>query len=160
VIEIRCPACEADLSEQPLGEARCPICGSELHILIDLREPATAGISPSILVVDHDPEIRRVLVTALEENGFLVNEEISNGPDAVLMSQRLHPAYVFLDQFMRAISGAETARLIREVSPNSVIISLSGDIGGEPEWSDAHLVKDELSRAPELLRSLAARPKR
>jgi CheY-like chemotaxis protein len=156
VIEIRCPSCEADLSDHPLGMTHCPVCGEELNITIDLREPVeSTNANPQVLIVDDEREIRQLLMTVLEGSGFSVVAEVSNGPDAVLASQRLRPDYVFLDFFMPAISGEETARLIREVSPRSIIISFSAVLQEKPEWADAHLAKTDVGAATELLKRLA-----
>jgi CheY-like chemotaxis protein len=157
VIDIRCPACDADLSELPLSATDCPVCGEELHVTIDLRDPSElTGRRPTVLIVDRDRELRQQLTRIVEEIGFQVVADVSNGPDAVLASQRLRPMFVLLDRFMKAITGEETARLIREVSPKSVIVSLSGDLRNKPEWAEAELAKTDISKAAGLLRSLVS----
>lgn len=156
MIEIRCPACDADLSERLLGITHCPVCGEELNVTIDLREPGEREPIPQVLIVDDDAEIRQLLKAVLEGGGFQVVADVSNGPDAVIASQRLRPDYVFVDVFMPAISGEDTARLIRGVSPGSQIISFSSVPGGKPGWADAHLTKTDVGTATEVLRSLAA----
>jgi CheY-like chemotaxis protein len=156
VIEIRCPACEADLSGQILSLTKCPICDAELHIVIDLRDTTGPRETPSVLVVDDDSDLRQLLVLVLERNGFEVAGSVSNGPDAVLLSQRKRPDYVILDTFMPAISGGETARLIREVSQLSVIVSFSDDLMDKPDWADLHLAKTNAGTAADLLRMFEA----
>jgi CheY-like chemotaxis protein len=154
VIEIRCPACDADLSEHPLGATHCPVCGEELHVTIDLRDPSELREPPlTVLIADHDREFRRRLNDVLSASGFQVVADVSNGPDAVLVSQRARPMYVFLEQVMRAITGEETARLIRGVSPRSTIICFAPD---KPVWADANLSKSDVGAAADMLRALVA----
>jgi CheY-like chemotaxis protein len=148
-----CPACRSDISRHPLGITHCPICGSDLNVIIDLRRPEERS-APTVLIVDDDPDIRAVLTAVLEETGFFLAGSVSNGPDAVMVSQRTQPSYIFLDQFMPAITGAETARLIREVSPASMIVAFSAFLEEQPPWADAHLTKTDVARAAELLREL------
>jgi CheY-like chemotaxis protein len=155
LIEIRCPACKADLSRQQLGVTECPICGSELNVVIDLREPEISRTVPTVLVVHDDRDIRQKLSSVLEENDFELAGVVSNGPDAVLVSQRVHPDYVIVERLMPAISGEETARLIRDLSPRSVIVSFTDAPEDRPVWADLHLSKGSLGSAGDLLRSIA-----
>jgi CheY-like chemotaxis protein len=156
VIQIQCPACKADLSKQPLSLTKCPICDTELHIVIDLSETTGPRETPSVLVVDDDKDLRQLLVVVLEQNGFELAGSVSNGPDAVLLSQRRRPDYVILDTFMPAISGGETARLIREVSAFSVIVAFSDDLMEKPAWADLHLAKANAGTVADLLRLFEA----
>jgi CheY-like chemotaxis protein len=155
LIEIRCPACKADLSRQPLGVTECLICGSELNVVIDLREPEISRTVPTVLVVHDDRQLRQRLSSLLEENGFVLAGVVTNGPDAVLVSQREHPDYVIVERFMPAISGEETARLIRDLSPRSVIVSFTDAPEDKPVWADLHLSEGNVASVSELLRSIA-----
>jgi CheY-like chemotaxis protein len=155
MVEIRCPACKADLSDEPLGVTECPRCGSDINVVIDLRDDEEIRIPPSVLVVHHDPEIRRSLITVLEENGFRLAGEVSNGPDAVLVSQRERPDYAVVERFMPAISGEETARLIRGVSTGTSIVSFTDTPDDRPVWAESHLSRTNIGSVAEVLRSLA-----
>lgn len=157
-MDVRCPACKTDLSRRPLGSTECPNCGSDLNIVIDLRETVEPRVAPAVLVVHDDAGIRRTLASVLEENGFHLASAVTNGPDAVLASQRQRPDYAIVERFMPAISGEETSRLIRRVSPNTVIVSFSDTPDDAPAWAEAHLSKTSASSAAELLRSLETAP--
>jgi two-component system, OmpR family, KDP operon response regulator KdpE len=75
----------------------------------------------SILVVDDDPQIRRVLRVALVSNGYMVSDARS-GEDA-LEALRSEPRdLVLLDINMPGIGGLDTCRLIRAASDIPIII--------------------------------------
>src|SRR5437773_12571624 len=77
--------------------------------------------SARILVVDADPQIRRVLRTALIAQGYEVADE-RNGEEAV---EKLHdekPDLVILDVNMPRMNGLETCRAIRTTSDIPIIM--------------------------------------
>jgi two-component system KDP operon response regulator KdpE len=66
----------------------------------------------TILVVDDEPQIRRVLRATLSASGFEVIEA-KNGQEAVEMVVREHPDLVLLDVNMPEMSGLEACSKIR-----------------------------------------------
>lgn len=66
----------------------------------------------TILVVDDEPQIRRVLRATLSRNGYDVIEAKS-GQEAVEMVVRVHPDLILLDVNMPEMSGLEACRKIR-----------------------------------------------
>src|SRR5437867_10889098 len=77
--------------------------------------------SARILVVDDDPQIRRVLRTALIAQGYEV-ADARNGEEAV---EKLHdekPDLVILDMNMPRMNGLETCRSMRTTSDVSIIM--------------------------------------
>src|SRR6266566_4692408 len=77
--------------------------------------------SARILVVDDDPQIRRVLRTALIAQGYEV-ADARNGEEAV---EKLHdekPDLVILDMNMPRMNGLETCRSIRTTSDVPIIM--------------------------------------
>lgn len=75
----------------------------------------------SILVVDDDPQIRRVMRVALVSHGYIVNDAKS-GENALEALRIEKPDLVLLDINMPGIGGLETCRLIRATSEIPIII--------------------------------------
>jgi len=75
----------------------------------------------SILVVDDEPQIRRVLRSTLSSNGYLILEA-KTGEEAVNMLRKVRPDLVLLDVNMPGMDGIATAREIRLVSDMPIIM--------------------------------------
>jgi DNA-binding NarL/FixJ family response regulator len=92
-----------------------------------------------ILVVDDHPVVRRVICSLLSSDPILnVVCETADGEQTVQKAKELMPDLVLLDISLPGISGIETARRIRRVSPNSQIIFLS-------QHDSLQMVKDALN---------------
>jgi len=74
-----------------------------------------------VLIVDDEPQARRVLRTALISRGFEVTD-VRSGEEALDNLRRETPDVILLDMKMPGISGLETCRLIRERSEIPVMI--------------------------------------
>ena len=74
-----------------------------------------------VLVVDDEPEIRRVLRGYLEAEGFRV-VEAATGADAVDRVRRQEPAVVLLDVMLPDLDGLEALRRIRTFSQVFVLL--------------------------------------
>lgn len=73
----------------------------------------------TILVVDDDPLIRRLIATTLEDvSGFDVLEA-EDGRDAVEQASSAHPSIVFLDIDMPHLDGIATCRRLRRAPATS-----------------------------------------
>lgn len=66
----------------------------------------------TILIVDDEPQIRRVLSATLSRDDYTVIEA-GNGEEAVELLMREHPDLILLDSNMPGMSGLETCRRIR-----------------------------------------------
>ena len=75
----------------------------------------------SILVVDDEPQIRRVLRSTLSSNGYLIHEA-KTGEEALDMLRKMRPDLVLLDVNMPGMDGIATAREIRSVSDMPIIM--------------------------------------
>lgn len=75
----------------------------------------------SILVVDDDPQIRRVMRIALVANGYVVSDARS-GEGALEALRRNKYDLVLLDSNMPGMGGLETCRLIRTTSEIPIIM--------------------------------------
>jgi PAS domain S-box-containing protein len=83
------------------------------------------GVSAKILVVDDDPDMRRVLAASLEALGYEV-AEAGDGPSALAMFDQTAPDIMIVDFAMPDMNGAEVARAVRERRRNLPIIFASG----------------------------------
>jgi CheY-like chemotaxis protein len=70
---------------------------------------AVAGRNFTVLVVDDDPNIRRMIVAALKRDGYEFIEA-PNGREALDMMRAQHPDVVVLDLMMPILSGWDVLR--------------------------------------------------
>jgi two-component system, OmpR family, KDP operon response regulator KdpE len=75
----------------------------------------------TILVVDDEPQIRRVLRSTLSFRGYTISEATS-GEEAVEMVGKLKPDLILLDVNLPGISGVEACREIRRSSDAPIIM--------------------------------------
>jgi len=80
-----------------------------------------AMISATILVVDDEPQIRRVLRSTLSFRGYTISE-VSSGEEAVEVASKLKPDLILLDVNLPGMSGVETCREIRRSSDAPIIM--------------------------------------
>ncbi len=80
----------------------------------------------SILVVDDHPAFRQGLAALLnEEPDMEVIATLEDGRQAVEMARKLKPEVVILDISMPNLNGIESARQIKEASPDTSVLMLS-----------------------------------
>jgi two-component system, OmpR family, KDP operon response regulator KdpE len=77
--------------------------------------------SANILVVDDEPQIRRVLRSTLSFRGYVITEAVS-GEEAIEIASKSKPDLILLDVNLPGISGIETCREIRSWSAVPIII--------------------------------------
>jgi two-component system KDP operon response regulator KdpE len=77
--------------------------------------------SASILVVDDEPQIRRVLRSTLAFRGYELVEAAS-GEEAVELARKVKPDLILLDVNLPGISGIETCREMRRFTAASIIM--------------------------------------
>ncbi|HZZ38302.1 MAG TPA: response regulator transcription factor [Acidobacteriaceae bacterium] len=75
----------------------------------------------TILVVDDEPQLRRVMRTTLTDLGYTVIDA-KTGEDALNILRQDQPDLILLDLNMPGIGGLETCRAIRETSEVPIII--------------------------------------
>jgi DNA-binding NarL/FixJ family response regulator len=78
-----------------------------------------------ILLVEDHAIVREGLRRVLEDRGFEVAGEATNGREAVIMAGELFPDVVIMDITMPLLSGIETTRRIRRASPGVKVIMLT-----------------------------------
>ena len=77
--------------------------------------------SPSILVIDDEPQIRRVLRSTLSFRGYEISEA-ATGEEGVELAGRLKPDLILLDVNLPGISGIEACKEIRRTSDVPIIM--------------------------------------
>jgi two-component system KDP operon response regulator KdpE len=77
--------------------------------------------SANILVVDDEPQIRRVLRSTLSFRGYTIIE-VSSGEEAVDLVGRVKPDLILLDVNLPGMSGIETCREIRRTTDAPIIM--------------------------------------
>jgi two-component system, OmpR family, KDP operon response regulator KdpE len=75
----------------------------------------------SILVVDDEPQIRRVLRTTLSFRGYEL-VEASSGEEALEIAKKTKPSLILLDVNLPGISGIETCRELRRFTAAPIIM--------------------------------------
>ena len=77
--------------------------------------------SANILVVDDEPQIRRVLRSTLSFRGYVISEA-SSGEEAIELARKSKPDLILLDVNLPGMSGIETCREIRSWSDVPIIV--------------------------------------
>ena len=138
---------EVYLNQQLSGNAYCMpvyIDGSEFDLIISAdadfvpgNNPHTLTLKktelctnvsstlPTVLVVDDSSLIRKVLINLLNENGYQVIGEATNGLEGVELYKELEPDIVTLDITMPVMDGVTALRQIKEHNPNAMVAMIS-----------------------------------
>jgi CheY-like chemotaxis protein len=88
-------------------------------------------MSRSVLIVDDDPFIRRLIATTLEDVAGFQIEEAGDGMEAVAAARDKQPAIVFLDIDMPRMNGIDACRELRALDggaqqPTIVMLTAAG----------------------------------
>lgn len=78
-----------------------------------------------ILIIDDDPDLRRVMARVLVEAGHQVREA-KNGIDGLAIFRSRHSECIIADIVMPEKEGIETIRELRQHAPNLPILAISG----------------------------------
>src|SRR5271166_4072650 len=109
----------------PIDPPRLPVCKCSTPSGQDQAEPARLSTMPAapsamgyrrimnILVVDDDPDIRKIAALALERLGGFRVILASNGAEALEMARDNQPDVVLLDVSMPGADGPETLLALR-----------------------------------------------
>lgn len=79
----------------------------------------------SILIVDDDADMRRLLREYFLLNGF-ISDEASSGEQALVFVKKHQPHIVLLDVIMPGMDGLATLKKIRELSPRTEVVMATG----------------------------------
>jgi CheY-like chemotaxis protein len=100
----------------------------------DPGHPAQDPHRPTLLLVEDEPALRTLVVTMLEEEGYLILQA-GNGLDAIALAER-HRGDIDLlltDVVMPRMSGPELAQRLRALRPGLEVLFMSG-------YNDSRLV--------------------
>ena len=91
----------------------------------------------SVLIVDDDPFIRKLIATTLEDVTEFELHEAADGVEALAVARRERPTLVFLDVDMPEMNGIEACRRLREDPDTSAttIVMLTAAHGDNVERS-------------------------
>ena len=78
-----------------------------------------------ILIIDDEPNIRSLMVQGLSLEGFEVFSA-ADGNTGLEILKKNKPSLIFLDLNLPQISGLEILKQIKLISPETVVIMLSG----------------------------------
>jgi two-component system, OmpR family, KDP operon response regulator KdpE len=78
-------------------------------------------VKPAVLVIDDEPQIRRLLRVSLEAHGYRVLESI-NGKDGIVQAAHSHPDLILLDLGLPDLEGVEVLKQLREWSRVPVVV--------------------------------------
>jgi len=94
-------------------------------------------MSQSVLVVDDDPFIRKLIATTLEDVAEFELHEAADGAEALEVAQRELPSLVFLDVDMPVLDGIEACRRLRSdpATGHATIVMLTAAHGDSVERS-------------------------
>src|SRR3954451_24216173 len=98
-----------------------------------------------VLVIEDEPELRRVLVQALREDGYAV-DEAADGPDGLFKATAWAYDLVLLDLMLPGLDGLDLLRRLRRQKPTPVLVLTARDAipdraGGLDLGPDAYVVK-------------------
>lgn len=79
---------------------------------LELTAEAPAG-PPLAVVVDDDPDIRKLLTTALRHDGLVV-EEAATGDEAIALLRRVRPNVLLLDALLPGVHGFELCAALKK----------------------------------------------
>ena len=143
---------DEDFLQKPFGEEDLLVkVRSALHKTTVSKDPFSGDPRASVLIVDDERDLQHVLRLVLTAEDFNVLPDACNGKQALELAKRYQPRFVILDYMMPTQNGAEVAPLIREVSPDSVIVAFSAGLESKPDWADEFLGKHQIPQLAPLL---------
>jgi two-component system, OmpR family, KDP operon response regulator KdpE len=110
----------------------------------------------SVLVVDDEPALRKVIRASLAASGFAV-DEAGTGKDAVAAIRQRQYDIVLLDINMPGISGVEACRQIRALAPRAGIVMVTVRDAEEDKVRALEAGADDYVTKPFRFRELVAR---
>jgi two-component system chemotaxis response regulator CheY len=88
---------------------------------------------PSVLIVDDDPFIRKLVWTTLEDVADVDLVQAADGGQALDAARAERPSIVFLDIDMPVLDGAEVCRRLRADGSDATIVMLTAAARDEAE---------------------------
>jgi CheY-like chemotaxis protein len=110
--------------------------GARVEIDVD---PKKHGVGKTVLVVDDNAAIRKMIAAAFLSDGFKTCGEAENSKEGVELAKKIHPDIITLDLSMPVMNGMEVASELPKICPKTPIIlfTLHGDGLSQTEVSKA-----------------------
>jgi two-component system chemotaxis response regulator CheY len=88
-------------------------------------------VTPTLLIVDDDPLIRKLIATTLESVADYRLEQAADGFEALEQALAERPEVIFLDVDMPRLNGIEACRRLRSdpATAEATIVMLTGETG-------------------------------
>ena len=90
-------------------------------------------MSGTVLVIDDDPLIRRLIVATLQDVGGFTVREAEDGESGLAAAAELQPAVILVDYEMPGITGVETCRRLRAAGSGATLVMLTGSTRADTE---------------------------
>ena len=87
---------------------------------------ANSGLRGTAVIADDNSSVRLVLSALLKESHLKVAQSVTNGAEAVQAARSHRPTVLFLDINMPVMGGMEALPLIKEASPETAVIMVTG----------------------------------
>lgn len=84
------------------------------------------GANCTAVIADDNGSVRLVLKALLEESGVRVAQMVSNGSEAIIAAKNHQPRILCLDVNMPVMDGLEALPKIREASPDTAVVMVTG----------------------------------
>ena len=112
--------------------------------------------STTVLIIDDQPEVRKVLRRILERDGRFSVTEAGNVQEGTDLAGKNPPDVALLDISMPGGTGLSLISILRDISPNTKVIVLSGhfDMGKEVQAMGAAAFLPKTASPKELVRTL------
>jgi signal transduction histidine kinase len=119
---------------------------------------AANGTPIRVVLADDTEDLRSLMRTLLEREGFEVVGEAGDGNEAIDVAVRTQPDLLLLDLAMPALDGLEALPRIRAAAPHTKVVVLSGfqaaQVGDEARDGGAHAYIEKGTGPVELIATL------
>ena len=92
----------------------------------ELSDQSLGAGKPSVLIVDDDPGIRKLLTTALDENGFSP-DAAENGAEAIKKANERYYNLALIDIILPDVNGVELMAKFKPTRPRTRKIIMTGN---------------------------------
>jgi DNA-binding NarL/FixJ family response regulator len=89
-------------------------------------EGSAAQRARTAIIADDSGSVRMLLKGLLEESGLRVVQTVSNGSEAITAVRKYRPGVLCLDVNMPVMGGLEALPLLREISPETSVVMVTG----------------------------------
>jgi DNA-binding NarL/FixJ family response regulator len=121
--EARAAAAHVGDGDAATGDAVAPAAAAEE---MPAAGGAVVGGRRTVVIADDSASVRLVLRGLLDDCGLRVIKEVGNGSEAVQAVRSLRPAILCLDVNMPVLGGLDALPLVRELSPETAVVMVTG----------------------------------